>query len=149
MSAIVSFVSLQQLPYQQIIIAGSDEDVSAGDLLEWVYPVLAGIPNGRWSSCELEFHSETEVFARYRSGDSSIELNLLTGWTAEDIASFGSIIPGAPALALIMLDDYANQVLMLMDGIAKWLNIFETSQDELRPIIRLFETFARTVRNIG
>ena len=87
MTTIVSFLTPYQLPYQQIIIAGSDEDVSTGDLLEWVYPVLAGIPNGRWSSCELEFDSQSEVFARYRSGNSSIELNLSTGWTAEDIAN--------------------------------------------------------------
>lgn len=149
MTAVVSFFTPEQFPFQQIIIAGSDEDVSTGEMLEWVYPVLAGIPNGRWSSCELEFHSQSEVFARYRSGNSSIELNLSTGWTAEDLAVFGSIIPGAPALALIMLDDYSSQVLTLMDGIAKWLNIFETSQHELKPVVALFERLAGVIKTIG
>jgi hypothetical protein len=149
MPSTASFMTSDESPYQQIIIAGSDEDVSTGDLLEWVHPVLAGIPNGRWSSCELEFHSETEVFARYRSGSSSIELNLSTGWTAEDIASFAPVIPAASALAIIMLDDHASQVLMLMDGIANWLNMFETSQTELKPIVLLFERFSQVVKSIG
>ena len=42
------------LAFEQIIIAGGDEDVSAGDLFDWVSPLLAGIPGGRWMSCEID-----------------------------------------------------------------------------------------------
>ncbi len=57
--------------------------------------------------------------------------------------------PTASALAIIMLDDSASQVLMLMDGIANWLNMFEASQAELQPIVSLFDRFSQVIRSIG
>ena len=57
--------------------------------------------------------------------------------------------PTASALAIIMLDDHASQVLMLMEGIANWLNMFETSQAELKPVVSLFERFSQVIRTVG
>lgn len=128
--------------FEQIIVAGGDEDVSTSDLLDWVDPILVGIPHGKWASCELEFQSDSVVFARFRTGMSEIEINTFADWTDEEVKMVASQIPGATSLAMVMLNDYTSQVMTLMDGVASWLSVFETSQNEMKPIVRLFDKLA-------
>ncbi len=128
---------MHALAYEQIIIAGGDEDVNAAELFDWVSPLLAGIPGGRWMSCQIEFGPGDQVFARYRDGGSGRVLNLALDGAAEETRALVSRLPRAQSLTMLLLNDFTSQAVTLLDGIARWMNIYETGEREIAPALRL------------
>ena len=134
---------MQALPYEQIIIAGGDEDVTSGELFEWVAPLLAGIPGGRWMSCQLEPGPGEELIAHLREGASGAVLSLPLGnHTAEAREILGQL-PDAQSLTMIMLTDFASQAVTLLDGMAMWLNVFEADDPSIIPILDMLALWRR------
>ena len=126
---------MNALAYEQIIIAGGDEDVSSTELFDWVSPLLAGIPGGRWMSCQIEFGPGDQAFARYRDGGSGEVLNLALA--AEETRALVSRLPRAQSLTMLLLNDFTSQAVTLLDGIARWMNIYETGEREIAPALNL------------
>ncbi len=125
--------------YEQIIIAGGDEDVTSAELFDWISPLLAGIPGGKWMSCQLELGPEHEVLARFRQGGSDLVLNLSLDANAEATREVISNLPRAQSLTMVLLNDFASQAVTLLDGIARWLNIYELREREIAPVLKLIE----------
>jgi len=126
--------------YQQIIIAGGDDDVTSAEIFDWVSPLLAGIPGGRWMTCQIELGPENEVLARLRQGESDTIVNLSLDGTAETARDVFSQLPGALSFTMLLLNDFTSQAVTLLDGIARWLNIYELREREIAPVVRLIET---------
>ena len=147
--AIEAMIAARPVPCEQIIVAGADEDVTARDLLDWIEPVLQAIPNGRWASCEIEFGPGDVVFARHRCGTCAAELSLHADWTPEETRQIAGAFPGGGALVIVSLSDYTSQVLSLMDGIARWFNVYPKDSPQLAPILRLLELVSGLRRMLG
>lgn len=130
---------MQAHAYEQIIIAGGDEDVTSAELFDWVSPLLAGIPGGKWMSCQLELGPEQEVLARLRQGGSDHVLNLSLDANAEATREVFSQLPGAQSFTMLLLNDFTSQAVTLLDGIARWLNIYEVREREIAPVLKLIE----------
>lgn len=129
------------LAFDQIIIAGCDEDVSSTELIEWIFPLLAGIPGGRWMSCQLEFGQAGEVLAHYRQGGCDRVLSIALDPLAQETRALTSHLPGAESMTMILLNDFTSQAMALLDGIARWLNIYEVEEQKLAPVLRLLGLF--------
>jgi len=129
------------LAFEQIIIAGGDDDVSAADLFDWVAPLLAGIPGGRWMSCEIDADHAGNVFANYRDGASNRMVGVRLDAAAPAVRALMEHLPDAGPLAVILLSDFSSQAVMLLDGIARWLNIYDTDDACLAPVLRLLGSF--------
>jgi len=127
--------------FEQIIIAGGDEDVTAGELFDWVAPLLAGIPQGRWMSCQLEFGPDGFVIANYRAGGSDTVVSVTIDSTAEATRMMLDQLPVASSMTMILLNDFSSQVVTLLDGIARWLNIYDVDEQALTPVLRLLGSF--------
>ena len=90
-----SIPEMAPLAFDQIIIAGGDEDVTAVELFEWVAPLLAGIPGGRWMSCQIDIAETGEVLkdglASYRHvrGERRGRLRSVDGQAFKDEAPAG------------------------------------------------------------
>jgi hypothetical protein len=41
---------------------------------------------------------------------------------------------------MLLLNDFTSQAVTLLDGIARWLNIYELREREIAPVVRLIET---------
>jgi hypothetical protein len=132
---------------RQIIIAGTDDDVTAADLFDWVLPVLTAIPAGRWSGCELEWKTDNKIVVRYRSSGSNMTFSLDALGADPEFAAVSALIPRSQVLVMIVLGDYAAQVISLLDGIARWLSIHEAAQSELAPVKRLLEKLEAMARS--
>ena len=132
---------MQCLSYDQIIIAGGDEDVSADDLFEWVAPLLAGIPGGHWASCQLEHGPENTLYACIREGASGLVRNVALDGMAHETRALLEHLPEGPCVTMILLSDFASQAVTLLDGIARWLNIYETAEGEIAPVLHLMAGF--------
>ena len=131
---------MQAVPFGQIIIAGGDEDVTSSELIVWIAPLLAGIPGGRWMSCQLDFGPGGEMLARLREGNGrSLEIALAGP------QDFLGHLPEAQSLTMIMLDDFSSQAVTLLDGIARWLNIYETGAREVAPVVQMLSACARSM----
>ena len=135
---------MQCLSFDQIIIAGGDEDVSADELFEWVAPLLAGIPGGHWASCQLEHGPENVVHACIREGGTGLVLNISLDGLACDTRALLERLPEGPSV-MILLSDFASQAVTLLDVIARWLNIYETAQHEVAPVLALLNSLTRVL----
>ncbi len=129
------------LAFEQIIIAGGDEDVTAHEMFEWVAPLLAGIPGGRWMLCQLEFEADGSVLARYRDGGSETVLSLTLDSSAEATRALTEQLPQAQSLTMILLNEFSSQAVTLLDVIARWLNIYDIEERRVAPAVRLFGGF--------
>ncbi len=95
--------------HEQLIVAGGDEDVCSDSLREWVAPLLAGIPSGRWTTCQIDISHAPEIFARFRSGSiGDSEIHLIAEWSNEDVQAVMRQIPSADALMVVVLDQYSS-----------------------------------------
>jgi hypothetical protein len=129
-------VRLQHTPFSQLIIAGGDEDIGPADLIDWVHPVLNGIPAGLWLTCEIAETGRGCLTARIRSGADVPHLALCRTIPQREAMLLSRLLPEAPA-AVILLNDHAPQVMTLLDGLARWLNVFEAGDPALAPIISM------------
>ncbi len=125
------------LAFEQIIIAGCDDDVTAREMFEWVSPLLAGIPNGRWMLCQLEYGSDGMVLAHYRDGGRSSVLSVTLDPGAAATHALTDQLPDAQSLTVILLSEFSSQAVTLLDGIARWLNIYDIEEHKVAPMLRL------------
>lgn len=123
--------------YGQLIIAGGDEETSPAELIDWVYPVLCGTPGGEWLACEIAAAGRGCFTARIRSGHGAPHLALCRTVPRRLAKPVLGLLPAPPPIAVILLDEHAPQVMTLLDGMARWLNLFEAEDPCLAPIIRM------------
>jgi hypothetical protein len=136
---------LQHSPYSQLIIAGGDDEIGPADLIDWVYPVLCGIPAGRWLSCEIAAAEAGSLTALIRNGRHVPHLALCCTIPRRQALPLSRLLPGAPA-AVILLNDHAAQVMALLDGLASWLNVFEAVDPALLPIVSVLSSYGSPQR---
>lgn len=129
------------LAFDQVIIAGGDEDMTAADLFDWVVPLLAGIPGGRWMSCQIDFAADGHVEATYCEGNHGKLVNIRLDADAPLTRDLVGLLPEADSLVVILLSDCSSQAVTLLDGVARWLNIYDTDEDSLAPVVRLLGGF--------
>ena len=129
------------LAFDQIIIAGGDEDVSGDELFEWVAPLLAGIPGGRWMSCQLDITEAGAIHAHYRHGASAVSVCITLDPDGPLTRELLTLMPEAQSVTMILLSDYSSQAVMLLDSVARWLNIYDIDEDSLAPVLRLLGGF--------
>lgn len=129
------------LAFDQVIIAGGDEDVSAAELFDWVSPLLAGIPGGRWMSCQLDISEDGPIEAHYRHGASDTAVSIMLDPQAPLTRDLLCQLPQAQSVTMILLSDFSSQAVMLLDSVARWLNIYDIDEDSLAPVVRLLGGF--------
>ena len=129
------------LAFDQVIIAGSDDDVTADELFDWVAPLLAGIPGGRWMSCQIDIGEDGKVLAHYRTGTNDVSVAIMLDATAPLMRDLMCQLPRADSVTVILLSDYSSQAVMLLDSVARWLNIYDIDEDSLAPVVRLLGGF--------
>ena len=127
---------MQHCPSGQIIIAGGDEEIGPADLIDWVRPVLNGIPLGQWIACEIAAAGRVFLTLRIRNGAHVPHLALCRTIPQREARLLSRLLPEAPA-AVILLNVHAAQVMALLDGLACWLNVFEAGDPALAPIVSL------------
>ncbi len=132
---------LAPLAFEQVIIAGSDDDVSAEDLFEWVSPLLSGIPGGRWMSCQLDIRDDGQVLALYRHGGSGNAIRVTLEADEPMTRDLLRQLPAAQSVTVILLSDFSSQVVTLLDSVARWLNLYDIDEDGLGPVVRLLGCF--------
>jgi len=128
--------------FTQIILAGGEEDTTPSEMIDWILPVLAGIPAGLWLTCEITTAGRGCLTARMRSGTGTPHLALCSTVPRRLAKPVCRLLPAPPPSAVILLNDHAAQVMTLLDGMAAWLNLFEADDPALRPIIRLLSNSA-------
>ena len=50
-------------------------------------------------------------------------------------------MPEAQSVTMILLSDYSSQAVMLLDSVARWLNIYDIDEQCLAPVVRLLGSF--------
>lgn len=136
---------LAPLAFDQVIIAGGDDDVSAEELFDWVAPLLAGIPGGRWMSCQLDTGDDGRLVALYRNGVTRTAVSISLDVDAPAIRSLLRQLPEARSVTVILLSDVASQAVMLLDSVARWLNIYDVDEESVAPVVRLLGSFHTVV----
>lgn len=129
------------LAFDQMIIAGSDEDVTAEELFNWVAPLLAGIPDGRWMSCQFDAAEDGRLFAHYRHGASNTAVCVALDADAPLTRDLLRHLPEADSVTMLLLSDFSSQAVMLLDSVARWLSIYDIDEDSLAPVVRLLGSF--------
>ena len=132
---------LAPLAFEQVIIAGSDDEVSAEELFEWVAPLLSGIPGGRWMSCQLDIRDDGQVLALYRHGGSGNAIRVMLEAGEPMTRDLLRQLPAAQSVTVILLSDFSSQVVTLLDSVARWLNLYDIDEDGLGPVVRLLGGF--------
>ena len=110
-------------------------------MLQWVWPVLAGIPAGRWMSYEIEPQDGSPPTVQLRCGTDSRGDRYVQPVGAAEAAELDILIPGSSPLVLILLDDHVEQIMSLLDSNVTWLNSFDTHDPAVRPLLSLCERF--------
>ncbi len=123
--------------YGQLIIAAGDEETSPAELIDWVHPVLCGTQGGLWLACEIAVAARGCLTVRIRSGQGAPHLALCRPVPRRLAKPVLGLLPAPPPIAVILLDEHAAQVMTLLDGMARWLNVFEAEDPCLAPIIRM------------
>lgn len=140
-AAAVTIPQMAPLAFDQIIIAGGDEEVSAAELFDWVSPLLAGIPGGRWMSCQIDIDDAGQVEAFYRHGNSNVVVNVTMDSGAPMTRALLDMLPQSRSVTMILLSDFSSQAVMLLDSVARWLNIYDIDEECLTPVLRLLGSF--------
>ena len=130
--------------FGQVIIAGGDDEITPADLIDWVQPVLSAIPSGQWLTCEIAAAGRGCLTARIRHGARVPHLALCSTIPQRQARLLRELLPEAPPLAVILLNDHAAQAMALLDGLAAWLNVFEAADPALAPIVSLLSSPAGT-----
>lgn len=123
--------------FSQVIVAGGSEDISAQDMLEWIAPVLEGIPDGLWLSCELVPSGGRILSVKIRSGRVARHLPLCRTIPRLKARAVLNLLPATGPAAVVLLNDHAAQIMTLLDGMASWLNLFEKTDPRLAPLLAL------------
>ena len=126
----------------QIIIAGGDDEITPADLIDWIHPLLCGIPSGLWMTCEIAAADRGCLTARIRNGAHVPHLALCSTIPRKQAAVLQQLLPEPPPLAVILVSDHAAQAMALLDGLASWLNVFEAGEPALAPIISVLNNHA-------
>ena len=50
-------------------------------------------------------------------------------------------LPKADSVTMILLSDFSSQAVMLLDSVARWLNIYDIDEQCLAPVVRLLGSF--------
>lgn len=132
---------LAPLAFEQIIIAGGDEDVTADELFDWVAPLLAGIPGGRWMSCQFDIGENGDVLAHYRHGTSEMAVIINLDPQSPMTRELLNQLPKSQSVTMILLSDFGSQVITLLDSVARWLNIYDIDEASLTPVVKLLGGF--------
>lgn len=140
-AAAATMPELAPLAFEQVIIAGGDEDVTAAELFDWVAPLLAGIPGGRWMSCQIDISEDGAVEARYRHGACDTDVCIMLDGQAPLTRDLLQHLPDAQSVTLILLSDYSSQAVMLLDSVARWLSIYDIDEESLAPVVQLLGGF--------
>lgn len=143
-----SMPEMAPLAFDQVIIAGGDEDVSAAELFDWVAPLLAGIPAGRWMSCQLDISEAGLVQAHYRHGMSATEVCITLDPQAPLTQELLAQLPEAQSVTMILLSDFSSQAVMLLDSVARWLSIYDIDEESLAPVVKLLGGFHRLLSRV-
>lgn len=128
--------------FEQVIVAGGDEDIAAADLVDWVRPLLSGIPGGRWQVCEIDFLPEGLLSVRYQNGAPGHPVAFTTRWDRADFGRVAAHMPSATSLALIVIEDCTGQMMTLLDSAASWLGVYDLGHTELEPVAALLRRCA-------
>lgn len=144
MSLLPRVSTLSTPPLGQLIIAGGDDEITPADLIDWIHPLLCGIPSGLWMTCEIAAADRGCLTARIRNGAIVPHLALCSTIPRKQAAQLQRLLPEPPPLALILLSDHAAQAMALLDGLASWLNVFEAHEPAIAPIISLLNNPAGT-----
>jgi hypothetical protein len=134
--------SLPSPTFGQVIIAGGDDEITPADLIDWVQPVLTGIPFGQWLTCELAPAGRGCLTTRIRRGAQVPHLALCSTIPRRQARLLCGLLPEAPPMAVILLNDHAGQAMALLDGLASWLNVYEADEPALAHIISLLINYA-------
>lgn len=118
----------------QLIIAGSCEDISPADMLGWITPLLSGIAEGHWLTCEIERSGRWDMTARLRTGAMAQHLTLCRNISRPHAARLLRLRPSPAPAAVVMLNAHAAQVMTLLDGMAAWLYLFEADDPAIAAV---------------
>ena len=118
----------------QMIIAGSCEDISPADMLGWITPLLSGIGDGQWLTCEIERSGRWAMTARLRTGAMAPHLTLCHSIPRLQAARLMRLKPRPAPAAVVMLNEHAAQVMTLLDGMAAWLYLFEADDPAIAAV---------------
>jgi hypothetical protein len=131
-------------PLDTVIIASGDDEVSIPDVLEWIAPLLAGIPRGAWSACTLDVGREGNVEATFLAPLAhDNKKSLRRSWNDSEMQAFARIVPTLGRMAVVMLNECASQAFCLIDVLASWLTLCDSGQEELEPLINIFAEYDR------
>lgn len=125
----------------QMIIAGSSDDVSAQDMMGWISPILQGIPGRLWLSCVLAPSEGGVLSITLRSGWSAPYLSLHRSLPRQKARTIRQLLPDTSPAIAILVNEHAPQILTLLDGMAGWLNLFDTTDPALSPIMSLLAEY--------
>ena len=123
----------------QIIIAGGCEDISPAEMLGWISPLLYGIADGQWLTCEITRGARGSLTARLRTGAMAPHLTLCHGIPRRHAARLQRLRPRPAPAAVVMLNDHAAQVMTLLDGMAAWLYLFEADDPAIAAVTAMLE----------
>lgn len=132
-----------------VVVASTPDDMTQVQLLHWIDPVLQAVPGRNWLACELEWTDENALFARYRTGQTPVEIGLFADWSAEEVRRFKSVVPHAASITLILQEHYTDQLVSLLDGVANWIHVLRRDMPELQPLMDLFARFEDMMSRVG
>jgi hypothetical protein len=121
------------------IIAGSDDDVTVDEMLDYIKPVLKGMDPGRWIACCFETQDGETLSVRVTTELGSLSPASYGFDQAKDLKEFRSDFPVAAGLVVVLLAQYAPQVYQLLDGVSGWLAMMEVSHPSLQPFVEILE----------
>jgi hypothetical protein len=130
-------------PFQHLVLAAGDDDLTGADMLGWIWPVLAGIPGGRWMSYEIETEDTGPYLVRLRQGTGAFDSAGTHVFDLSETADLEALFPDGSPLVLVLLDDYVEQVMSLLDSTVCWLNAFDTRDPAVQPLLGLCHRFSR------
>lgn len=124
------------------IVAGSDDDVTVGEMLDYIRPVLNGMNESKWVTCcfEITHDGIVSVNAATASGFSA---QALYGFTHDvELQRFRDDFPIETGLVVVLVAQYAPQLYQLLDGISGWLTILDAQHPSFQPFAEILDDMA-------
>lgn len=118
----------------QLILAGGCEDISPADMLGWISPLLCGIGDGQWLTCEIARGGPGAMTAKLRTGAMAPHLTLCHTIPRLHATRLMRLKPRPAPAAVVMLNEHAAQVMTLLDGMAAWLYLFEADDPAIAAV---------------
>jgi len=92
-------------------------------------------------SCQLDIGEDGKVLAHYRHGASDTAISISLDATGPMTRDLLAQLPKADSVTMILLSDFSSQAVMLLDSVARWLNIYDIDEQCLAPVVRLLGSF--------